>query len=638
LTNINAIAEMTATQEVVEDKVNNLLKEKNTILKEYEADKIKINKLERAAEKDNETGIKKQTALQKESIKEVNEASKNALESQKKALQSKYNEDLKALEDYNKNQIDSINELNKQLRDEELKGSGPSGVDSEKIIQIQAQIEIENKALSDSNIKRIALQKQYYSDVAALEAKHAVNKDEYYKKIADNDKKILDKQKADAKESLEIEVKLIEAKKRAYIESKRDSGQALNPNELFELEKETQDKILSLKTDYVTKISGLNSDYFAKQKADLAAHLALELELTKGNLQAQEELKKKYEESILQIDADAALAAGNVLLKQVEDFHASEEAKRQSKIESAQWEQERILIDEENKLQLMELTNQSEFEIQRKALQQKHDAEVLAAKKTGADIIIIEQKTAAARRQIDKAELNTKLGVLSDFAGTLSNVLGENTAAGKAAAIAQATINTYLAASQALATYPPPFSYIAMAGAIITGLMQVQKIISVPIPGKSSANKSSGYEKGGKIKDGIPINTGTKDDKLIAVNDTETVITDEQMKKLGGPSAMAAAGVPGYGLMSSQNNIMLGSGIMNNSKYPMFLNGGSVGIPSPVAQSNFSIGDLKSIVNALDAKSDAINTRIDRLQVINDVNKLNLAQQELSVINTTQRI
>jgi hypothetical protein len=651
LTNINAIAEMTATQEVVEDKVNGLLKEKNTILKEYEADKIKINKLERAAEKDNETGIKKQTALQKESIKEVNEASKTALESQKKALQSKYNDDLKALEDYNKKQIESINELNRQLRDEELKGSGPAGVDSEKIIQIQAQIEIENKALSDSNAKRIFLQKQYYSDVAALEAQHAVNKDEYYKKIADNDKKILDKQKADAKESLEIEVKLIEAKKRAYIESKRDSGQALDPNELFELEKETQDKILSLKTDYVTNISGLNADYFVKQKADLSAHLTLEIESTKGNLQAQEELKKKYESSILQIDADAALAAGNVLLKEVEDFHAAEEAKRQAKIESAQWEQERILIDEENKLQLMELTNQSEFEIQRRVLQQQYDAEIESAKKTGADILLIEQKNAAARRLIDKAELKSKLEAISSIAGNLASALGEQTAVGKAAAVAQATINTYLSASSAYAAMSgippaPLWGVLAAAAAVAAGLVNVQKIISVPIPGKSSANKSSGYVKGGKIKDGIPINTGTKDDKLIAVNDTETVITDEQMKKLGGPLAMAAAGVPGYGSISSPNNIMLGSGIMNNSKYPMFLNGGSIGIPSPVAQSNsFISGDLRQFfstiqqnIDATNSKSDAINARIDRLQVINDVNKLNLAQQELSVINTTQRI
>jgi hypothetical protein len=78
----------------------------------------------------------------------------------------------------------------------------------------------------------------------------------------------------------------------------------------------------------------------------------------------------------------------------------------------------------------------------------------------------------------------------------------------------------------------------------------------------------------------------------------------------------------------------------------MFLNGGSIGIPSPVAQSNsFISGDLRQFfstiqqnIDATNSKSDAINARIDRLQVINDVNKLNLAQQELSVINTTQRI
>jgi len=49
LDNINAIAEMTATQEVVEDKVNGLLKERNTIQKEYYSDQVKINRLEKSS-------------------------------------------------------------------------------------------------------------------------------------------------------------------------------------------------------------------------------------------------------------------------------------------------------------------------------------------------------------------------------------------------------------------------------------------------------------------------------------------------------------------------------------------------------------------------------------------------------------
>jgi hypothetical protein len=49
LKNINAIADMTGKQEVVEDQVNGLLKERNTIQKEYYTDQVRINKLERTA-------------------------------------------------------------------------------------------------------------------------------------------------------------------------------------------------------------------------------------------------------------------------------------------------------------------------------------------------------------------------------------------------------------------------------------------------------------------------------------------------------------------------------------------------------------------------------------------------------------
>lgn len=47
---------------------------------------------------------------------------------------------------------------------------------------------------------------------------------------------------------------------------------------------------------------------------------------------------------------------------------------------------------------------------------------------------------------------------------------------GQAFAIAQALINTYLAVTKALSAYPPPFSYVAAAGALAAGLAQVVNI------------------------------------------------------------------------------------------------------------------------------------------------------------------
>jgi hypothetical protein len=86
--------------------------------------------------------------------------------------------------------------------------------------------------------------------------------------------------------------------------------------------------------------------------------------------------------------------------------------------------------------------------------------------------------------------------------GTIADAVGRETAAGKALAIAQATINTYMGATKALATYPPPFGAIAAATVIVAGLLQVKKIIStklpaIPKPGGGSASTSGGGASGG---------------------------------------------------------------------------------------------------------------------------------------------
>jgi hypothetical protein len=67
IANITAMSEMTFTQEVVEDQLNGLLREKNTIQKEYYSDQVKINKLEKASEKDtNKANDDKKKSLQED--------------------------------------------------------------------------------------------------------------------------------------------------------------------------------------------------------------------------------------------------------------------------------------------------------------------------------------------------------------------------------------------------------------------------------------------------------------------------------------------------------------------------------------------------------------------------------------------
>lgn len=112
-----------------------------------------------------------------------------------------------------------------------------------------------------------------------------------------------------------------------------------------------------------------------------------------------------------------------------------------------------------------------------------------------------EKENADLRKELSNDETNAKIKNLSLYADSLnqlSNLLGENTVAGKAAAIASATIGTYLSATAAynsqLTPGDPssPFRAALAAGvAVATGLANVQKILSVEVPGGGGGGGST---------------------------------------------------------------------------------------------------------------------------------------------------
>lgn len=102
----------------------------------------------------------------------------------------------------------------------------------------------------------------------------------------------------------------------------------------------------------------------------------------------------------------------------------------------------------------------------------------------------LEKDFSDKKRAIAKEEFDYKLGLTSDLLNQAADLLGKNTAAGKTAAIASATINTYLGATKALATLPPPFSFIQAALTVATGIKNIQTIINTKVPGNDSGNSA----------------------------------------------------------------------------------------------------------------------------------------------------
>ena len=106
-----------------------------------------------------------------------------------------------------------------------------------------------------------------------------------------------------------------------------------------------------------------------------------------------------------------------------------------------------------------------------------------------------------ARRELDKLEQLSaieKTKLVSNALGQLSSIMGEQTAAGKAFAIAQTTIDTYqsaTAAYKALAGIPvvgPALGAIAAAAAVAGGIANIKKITSVQLPGGGGNSSGTG--------------------------------------------------------------------------------------------------------------------------------------------------
>lgn len=127
------------------------------------------------------------------------------------------------------------------------------------------------------------------------------------------------------------------------------------------------------------------------------------------------------------------------------------------------------------------------------------DKEMAAEFKSGQQILAQEKKNSAEKERIEKLKRDTTLNVASSTLSSLSTILGQETAAGKAAAVASATIDTYKAANSAyaaLAGIPfvgPGLGVAAAAAAIVAGVANVKQILSTSTDGvgASVANSSA---------------------------------------------------------------------------------------------------------------------------------------------------
>lgn len=140
------------------------------------------------------------------------------------------------------------------------------------------------------------------------------------------------------------------------------------------------------------------------------------------------------------------------------------------------------LTKERNKTLTELLLSQDEIEAANLDEQYRKKFELIKGNKEAE--VALERQYEGIKKNLRMNAINEELGNYATAAGSISQILGQTTAAGKAFAIAEATINTYKAASQVFAAPVPGVAPVSlgvkiatMISALATGFKNVRAII-----------------------------------------------------------------------------------------------------------------------------------------------------------------
>jgi DNA repair exonuclease SbcCD ATPase subunit len=237
----------------------------------------------------------------------------------------------------------------------------------------------------------------------------------------------------------------------------------------------------------------------ARTKLDLSLQ---EKEITNDSIALKLENEKAYVEESLKLERyrlEQGLISQQEFANREQAFQLGVlQLEQQMREEQDRTEKERKALDEANlrELQMANITN--EYELKQAALDAQYAQEIAAAEKIGADTALIQSKYEKAKEDNTKARVNAELTMTAGLAGQMSTLLGEESEIGKAFGVVQATINTYIGATKALAQ--GGILGIAQAAIVIAfGMKQVATIAKQKDPDTKINTSVKKYAKGGQI-------------------------------------------------------------------------------------------------------------------------------------------
>lgn len=242
-----------------------------------------------------------------------------------------------------------------------------------------------------------------------------------------------------------------------------------------------------------------------KAQEEALANLDLQMrqrEVNDTSLETKIEHQKEYNAQSLELERyrleQGLITQQEYANKELEGRIAAEELEKQRQEERRSLEEERKAMDKSNELEIKMLDSQNEWDMRQAMLDAAYLQEMEAAQRLGADTSKVVEKYEKYKRELTAARINAELSMAAGAAGQLGDLLGKESKAGKAFAVVQAVINTYLGATKALAS--GGFWGIAQAAIVIaTGMKQVATITKQKEPDTKIDSSVRKYAKGGMI-------------------------------------------------------------------------------------------------------------------------------------------
>ena len=255
------------------------------------------------------------------------------------------------------------------------------------------------------------------------------------------------------------------------------------------LEASKQKELQDIKDKY-QKEDADKEEAFQKQLNDIRTQTRLE-GIKDENEKARQQILLEYDKQRQEVLDNEKLTADQrtVLLLALKDQEDQSLKALQLTVDQQKAADDIAEIDREMQQAGLSFKIQKNLIDEKDALLRKQKADGLI---TEAEFTLAMAANADARKDIDKKEVEAKMENASKIAGllgNLSNLVGKETAAGKAFAVAQATIDTYLSAQKAyqsmvgIPVAGPALAAVAAGVAVAGGIANVRKIMSTKVPG-----------------------------------------------------------------------------------------------------------------------------------------------------------